>query len=56
MITGKMNWEKPLTKHISFECKCKFDGKNAIQTKSWIMKSVDVSVILLQLVPKMVST
>ena len=30
MITG-LNESKTLTKHVSFECKCKFGWKNAIQ-------------------------
>ena len=36
--------KKILTKDISCECKCKFDGKNVIQINSWIMINVDASV------------
>ena len=43
MITG-INESKILTKHISCECKCRFDGKNVIQTNSEITINVDVSV------------
>ena len=35
MITG-INESKTLTKHISCECKCKFDGKNHICEKNYI--------------------
>ena len=31
MITG-INESKALTKHIPYECKCRFDGENIIQT------------------------
>ena len=34
MITG-INESKTLTKHISCECKCKFDGRNCNLDKSW---------------------
>ena len=43
MITG-INELKSLTKHISCKCKCKFDGKNAIQINSGIVINVDASV------------
>ena len=43
MITG-INESKILTKHISCECKCRFDGKNVIQINSEITINVDVSV------------
>ena len=35
---------KTLTKHISCECKCRFDGKNVIQINSGIIINVDVIV------------
>ena len=41
MITG-INESKILTKHISCECKCKFDGR--IKIKNGIMINVDGSV------------
>ena len=43
MITG-INESKPLTKHISCECKCKFDGKNLIEINGGITVNFDVSV------------
>ena len=43
MITG-INESKPLTKHISCECKCKFDGKNLIEINGGITINFDVSV------------
>ena len=43
IITG-INESKTLTKHISFEYKCKFDGKIVIQINSRIMINVHVSV------------
>ena len=43
MITG-INELKSLTKHISCEYKCKFDGKNAIQINGGIEINVDASV------------
>ena len=42
MITGIIE-SKSLTKHVSCECKCKFDGRNVIQMKSEIMKNADTS-------------
>ena len=36
MITG-INEPSILTKYVSCECKCKSDGKNAIQIKSGII-------------------
>ena len=35
---------KTLTKHLSCECKCRFDGKNEIQINGEITINVDVSV------------
>ena len=35
---------KTLTKHISCECKCRFDGKNVIQINGGIIINVDVIV------------
>ena len=43
MIT-RINESKTLTKHMSYECKCKFDGRNVIQIKSGITINVDVSI------------
>ena len=43
MITG-ISESKILTKNISCEFKCKFDGKNAIQINVGITINVDVSV------------
>ena len=42
MITGK-NESKILTKDISCECKCRFDGKNLIQINGGITINVDGS-------------
>ena len=43
MITGK-NEPKILTKDISCDCKCRFDGENLIQINVGITINVDVSV------------
>ena len=43
MITG-INESKALTKHISCEFKCKFDGQKVIQINGGITISTDVSV------------
>ena len=43
MITG-INESKTLTKEISCECKCKFDGKNVVQINGGITINADVSV------------
>ena len=43
IITG-INESKTLTKNISCECKCKFDGKNVIQINGGITINVDVTV------------
>ena len=40
MITG-INESKTLTKHISCECKCKFDGRKCNSNQWW---NVDMSV------------
>ena len=42
MIMG-IKESKALTKHISCECKCRFDGENAIHIIGWIT-NVNVSV------------
>ena len=42
-ITG-INESKILTKHISWECKCKSDGKNVIQINGGIKTNVNASV------------
>ena len=39
-----INESKTLTKNISCECKCKFDGKNVIQINGGITINVDVTV------------
>ena len=43
-ITTGINESKTLTKNISCECKCKFDGKNVIQINGGITINVDVTV------------
>ena len=43
MITG-INEPEPLTKHISCECKCKFDGKNVIEINGGVTINFDVTV------------
>ena len=43
MISG-INESETLTKHMSYECKCNFDGRNVIQVK--IRKTVNVDVSL----------
>ena len=42
MITG-INELKILTKHISCECRSRFDGKNVIQINCGITVNIDVS-------------
>ena len=42
MITG-INELKILTKHISCECKCRFDGKNVIPINGGITINVNMS-------------
>ena len=42
-ITG-INQSKSLTKHLSCECKCRFDGKNGVQIYGGITINVHVSV------------
>ena len=39
MITG-INESKPLTKHISFECKCKSDGTKRNSNQWWNKKKI----------------
>ena len=34
MITG-MDESKTLTKHISYKCKCKFDGRKCNSNQKW---------------------
>ena len=43
MITG-INVSKTLTKHISYECKCRFDGKKLVKINDGILINVYVSV------------
>ena len=45
MITG-MNELKTLTKHISCECKCKFDGRKCNANQNRITINADVSVYI----------
>ena len=42
MITG-IDKSKTLTKHISCECKCKFDGRKYNSDQSWNDHNADVS-------------
>ena len=44
MCPKKKNESKTLTKHISCESKCKFDGRKVIQIKSAIIINVDPGV------------
>ena len=53
MIT-RINESKTLTKHISCECKCKFDGKNVIETHGGITINVDMSVKNIMCVKKII--
>ena len=53
MITG-INESKTLTKDISCECKCRFDGKNVIQINGGITVNVDVSVKNIMYVKKVI--
>ena len=41
---NRNNEEKTLVKHVSCNCSCKFDGKNAIQIKSEIAINANVNV------------
>lgn len=41
---NRNNEEKTLVKHVSCNCSCKFDGKNAIQIKNRILINVEESV------------
>ena len=43
MITS-INQRKALTKHISCECKCRFDGKKCNSNQWWNNGKVNVSV------------
>ena len=43
-MIARIKESKTLTKHLSWECKCKFDEKNVIQIKSRITKNVGISV------------
>ena len=43
MVIGK-NKSKILIKNVSCECKCRFDGKNIIQTNGGITINIYVSV------------
>ena len=50
----RIDESKRLTKHVSFKCKCRFDGKNAIQIKSGIAINIDVSVKNVMYVKKII--
>ena len=43
MLTNK-NEARTTTKHISFDCKCKFSSATLIQIKNGIMKDVNVNI------------
>ena len=43
MITG-INESKTLTKHISCQCKCRFDGRKGNSDQQWDNINVDVNV------------
>ena len=43
MITG-INESKTLTKHVSCNCKCKFDGRKCNSNQKWKTINVNVSV------------
>ena len=53
MITG-INESKLLTKHVSVECKCKFDEENVIQINGGITINVYVSVKYVMYVEKII--
>ena len=50
----RIDESKRLTKHVSFKCKCRFDGKNATQIKSGIAINIDVSVKNVMYVKKII--
>ena len=54
MIT-EINESKRLTKHISCECKCRFDGRNCNSDQWWSNDNVDVNVKNIIYVRKIVS-
>ena len=43
-MVASINESKTLTKHVSYKCKCRFDGKNVIQINGGITINVDESV------------
>ena len=43
MLSG-INESNILTKHTSYEFKCKFDGRKCNSNQKWIMTNVDTSV------------
>ena len=43
-MNTSINQPKTLTKHISCECKCRFDGKNVIQINGGITINIGVIV------------
>ena len=45
MITG-INESKTLTKDISCECRCKFDGKNVIRVNGGVTINVSVKKLM----------
>ena len=44
IMISEINESKTLTKHISCECECKFDGRKCYQVKSGIRINFNVSV------------
>ena len=53
MITG-INESKTLTKHISCECKCKFDGTKFLSNQWWI-NNKDVNIKKLKMYVKKIT-
>ena len=51
MITG-INESKALTKHITCECKCKFDGTKCNSNQRWNNDNIDLSVKIIIYVNK----
>ena len=54
MITG-INKSKTLAKHMSCECKCRYNRKNVIKINDAITINVDVSVKNIMYVKKIIS-
>ena len=45
-MAARINNSKALTKDVSCKCRCKFDGKNIIQTNGGITINVDIKSIM----------